>query len=254
MAELSRVLALTSTCRCGLRRARGTGRARRRMPTCRSSPAATPPCRPSVWTSDRRRLRRRGPGPLPHLVRQHGRPPRGAARRHAACVTAHASSRCARGRPSSSAAATACPHGRSRRPTRPPPPSSRSVPACGRTSSRATRRSIRRRSTWCTTGSTRSCGGDRSAEATEIVRRHGVDPDKRSVVFVGRITRQKGLPYLLRAARPAAARRPARALRRAPDTPEILAEAEGLMNELQAQREGVVWIPTCCPARGRRPC
>ena len=34
----------------------------------------------------------------------------------------------------------------------------------------------------------------------DIVRRHGVDPDRPSVVFVGRITRQKGLPYLLRAA------------------------------------------------------
>src|SRR6476619_8318945 len=53
---------------------------------------------------------------------------------------------------------------------------------------------------------------DRSTEATEIVRRHGVDPDKRSVVFVGRITRQKGLPYLLRACA-AAPRRPDRPLR-----------------------------------------
>jgi starch synthase len=34
----------------------------------------------------------------------------------------------------------------------------------------------------------------------DTVRRHGVDPDKKSVIFVGRITRQKGLPYLLRAA------------------------------------------------------
>ena len=34
----------------------------------------------------------------------------------------------------------------------------------------------------------------------DVVRRHGVDPDRPSVIFVGRITRQKGLPYLLRAA------------------------------------------------------
>ena len=34
----------------------------------------------------------------------------------------------------------------------------------------------------------------------DTVRRHGVDPDGKSVIFVGRITRQKGLPYLLRAA------------------------------------------------------
>src|SRR6476659_2041025 len=42
---------------------------------------------------------------------------------------------------------------------------------------------------------------DDTAGALETVRRHGVDPDRPSVVFVGRITRQKGLPYLLKAAR-----------------------------------------------------
>src|SRR5437773_6103382 len=35
---------------------------------------------------------------------------------------------------------------------------------------------------------------------TDVLRRYGVDPDKPSVVFVGRITRQKGVPYLLDAA------------------------------------------------------
>ena len=80
-----------------------------------------------------------------------------------------------------------------------------------------------------------------------IVRRHGVDPDKPSVIFVGRITRQKGLPYLLRAA---AALPPDVQLvlcAGAPDTPEILAEVEHLMGELTATREGVVWIPEMLP-------
>src|SRR5438093_8276776 len=36
---------------------------------------------------------------------------------------------------------------------------------------------------------------------TDVLTRVGVDPDRPSVLFVGRITRQKGLPYLLRAAR-----------------------------------------------------
>src|SRR5262249_33717069 len=35
---------------------------------------------------------------------------------------------------------------------------------------------------------------------TDVLERHGVDPGMRSVVFVGRITRQKGVPYLLEAA------------------------------------------------------
>ena len=42
----------------------------------------------------------------------------------------------------------------------------------------------------------------------------GVDPDRPSVIFVGRITRQKGLPLFLRAAAAAAARRAAGAVRR----------------------------------------
>src|SRR6187431_559704 len=38
-------------------------------------------------------------------------------------------------------------------------------------------------------------------ENPEVLERFGIDPARRSVVFVGRITRQKGLPYLLEAAR-----------------------------------------------------
>ncbi|MEK8229230.1 glycosyltransferase [Oerskovia sp. M15] len=38
------------------------------------------------------------------------------------------------------------------------------------------------------------------AAAERVVRDLGIDPERPAVVFVGRITRQKGLPYLLRAA------------------------------------------------------
>ncbi len=48
----------------------------------------------------------------------------------------------------------------------------------------------------------------------DVVRGLGIDPDRPSVVFVGRITRQKGLPYLLARGQAAAARGAARALRR----------------------------------------
>ena len=88
---------------------------------------------------------------------------------------------------------------------------------------------------------------DSSAGALEVARRHGVDPDRPSVVFVGRITRQKGLPYLLRAA---AALPPEVQLvlcAGAPDTPEILAEVEALIAELRAGRAGVVWIAEMLP-------
>jgi alpha-maltose-1-phosphate synthase len=80
-----------------------------------------------------------------------------------------------------------------------------------------------------------------------VVRGHGVDPDRPSVIFVGRITRQKGLPYLLRAA---AALPPDVQLvfcAGAPDTPEIKAEVEDLIAGLRTTRTGVVWIPEMLP-------
>jgi len=82
---------------------------------------------------------------------------------------------------------------------------------------------------------------------TEAVRRIGMDPDRPSVVFVGRITRQKGLIHLVRAA---AAIDPAAQLvllAGAPDTPEIAAEFEAAFAELEASRGNVVWVPQMLP-------
>ncbi len=84
-------------------------------------------------------------------------------------------------------------------------------------------------------------------EDEAIVRRHGVDPERLSVLFVGRITRQKGLPYLLRAAASLPADVQLVLCAGAPDTPEILAEVEQLMDDLTATRRGVVWIPEMLP-------
>ena len=81
----------------------------------------------------------------------------------------------------------------------------------------------------------------------EVVRSHGVDPDRPAVIFVGRITRQKGLPYLLRAARELPPEVQLVFCAGAPDTPEILAEVEGLIDELRATRDGVVWIADMLP-------
>lgn len=79
------------------------------------------------------------------------------------------------------------------------------------------------------------------------VRALGVDPDRPSIVFVGRITRQKGLPYLLRAARSLPADVQLVLCAGAPDTPEIMAEVSGLVAELGETREGVVWIDRHLP-------
>jgi len=76
----------------------------------------------------------------------------------------------------------------------------------------------------------------------DLIRGLGIDPDRPSVVFVGRITRQKGLPYLLRAARMLPPEVQLVLCAGAPDTPEILAEVQGLVSELQQERSGVVWL------------
>jgi alpha-maltose-1-phosphate synthase len=81
----------------------------------------------------------------------------------------------------------------------------------------------------------------------DVVRRHGVDPDRPSVIFVGRITRQKGLPYLLRAAAELPPEVQLVLLAGAPDTPEIKAEVETLIETLRETRDGVVWVPTMLP-------
>jgi starch synthase len=82
---------------------------------------------------------------------------------------------------------------------------------------------------------------------TNVLEQHGIDPDRASVVFVGRITRQKGLPHLLRAA---LSLDPAVQLvlcAGAPDTEEILAEVTLLVEALRADRDGVVWIQQMLP-------
>jgi len=84
-------------------------------------------------------------------------------------------------------------------------------------------------------------------EDPDRVRSHGVDPDRASAVFVGRITRQKGLPLFLRACRELPPDVQLVLCAGAPDTPEILAEVEALVAELAATRDGVVWIREMLP-------
>jgi starch synthase len=85
--------------------------------------------------------------------------------------------------------------------------------------------------------------------ATDVLEKHGVDLARPYVIFVGRITRQKGLPVLLRAA---ASLDPSAQLvlcAGAPDTPELFAEVTTLVEGLRATRSGVIWIPQMLPKR-----
>ena len=80
---------------------------------------------------------------------------------------------------------------------------------------------------------------------TDVLERHGVDPSVPYALFVGRITRQKGLSHLLRAARDLPGQLVLCA--GAPDTDEISAETQRLVDELTASRDGVVWIREMLP-------
>ena len=82
-------------------------------------------------------------------------------------------------------------------------------------------------------------------EAVDVLERHGIDPAIPYAIFVGRITRQKGLAHLLRAADDLPGQLVLCA--GAPDTPEIAAEAEQLVTELQVRRPGVIWIRDMLP-------
>jgi len=81
-----------------------------------------------------------------------------------------------------------------------------------------------------------------STSDPDIVRSLGVDPDKRSVLFVGRITKQKGLTYLLKAAAELPDDCQLILAAGAPDTPEMLAETTALVEKLKVKRQGVIWL------------
>ena len=79
------------------------------------------------------------------------------------------------------------------------------------------------------------------------VRELGLDPDRPSVIFVGRITRQKGLPLFLQAAAQLPPDVQLILCAGAPDTKEIEAEVRGLVDGLAQTRSGVVWIAEMLP-------
>ncbi|MBW5422393.1 glycogen synthase [Streptomyces sp. BG9H] len=82
---------------------------------------------------------------------------------------------------------------------------------------------------------------------TDALERLGIDPGRPYVLFVGRITRQKGVPHLLRAARELHAEAQLVLCAGAPDTPAIDAEFRVLFEELSRGRAGVHWIPDMLP-------
>ena len=85
------------------------------------------------------------------------------------------------------------------------------------------------------------------ARAREFFASYGLDPDKPTIIFVGRITRQKGVPGLVRALSKISPEIQVILCAGAPDTPEIAEEMRGLVQGLQEKRSGVVWIEDMLP-------
>ncbi len=82
---------------------------------------------------------------------------------------------------------------------------------------------------------------------TEVLERVGIDQERPYALFVGRITRQKGVPHLLRAARRLDPSTQLVLCAGAPDTPEIEREFRELVHELRRTRDGVHWIERMLP-------
>lgn len=82
---------------------------------------------------------------------------------------------------------------------------------------------------------------------TTIAEELGVDPNKPIAAFVGRITRQKGVPHLLKAAQLFDEDIQLILCAGAPDTPEIAAETEALVEKLRTERDGVFWVKDMLP-------
>jgi starch synthase len=81
----------------------------------------------------------------------------------------------------------------------------------------------------------------------DVLERHGVDPSRPYVVFVGRITRQKGVGHLLAAARDFVPEAQLVLCAGAPDTQEIGVATAAAVDSLRETRTGVVWISEMLP-------
>jgi starch synthase len=87
----------------------------------------------------------------------------------------------------------------------------------------------------------------RPIEDPDVVRNLGVDPDRPYALFVGRITRQKGVTHLLAAAEKLTPEAGLVLCAGAADTPEERQQVAEAVEALQARRDGVVWIEEMLP-------
>ncbi len=90
--------------------------------------------------------------------------------------------------------------------------------------------------------------GEYSPDAgTDVLSKHGIEPGRPTVAYVGRVTRQKGLPVLLRAAELLDPQVQLVLCAGQADTPELGGEVAGLVGHLRESRSGVVWLDGMLP-------
>jgi glycogen synthase len=80
-----------------------------------------------------------------------------------------------------------------------------------------------------------------------VLRRLGIDPGKPFILFVGRITRQKGIVHLVRALRHLDPGFQVVLCAGAPDTPDIAREMKSAVADAQQVRGGIIWIEEMLP-------
>jgi starch synthase len=85
------------------------------------------------------------------------------------------------------------------------------------------------------------------ARADVVLDRYGIDRSRPYAIFVGRITRQKGVGHLLAAARAFDPEIQLVLCAGAPDTAELAASTSAAVSSLAAGRSGVVWIRDMLP-------
>jgi alpha-maltose-1-phosphate synthase len=79
-------------------------------------------------------------------------------------------------------------------------------------------------------------------DSTDALKRHGINPEEPYLLFVGRITRQKGIIYLVRAIQFMDPGFQIVLCAGAPDTPEIAIEMQKAIEQAKAKRSDIIWI------------
>ena len=87
----------------------------------------------------------------------------------------------------------------------------------------------------------------RAVRGTDVLTRHGIDPSRPFLLFVGRITRQKGIIHLVNAIPKIDPSLQIVLCAGAPDTPEIGEEMSRGVARVAAERPGVIWIREMLP-------